>query len=464
MRSSELLESLDHVREDLLAQSEQPMERKRPWLKTLVAACLALAVGAGAICAAIYYAQRSSTIPAQIPDTTVPAPSSPQNQDDTAQDPVLPSESILIPPQSSEPALPQPEDDTDTTPSEPTEHDMMPDPDLSLRVADCFGFDGGAVTNVCMDLAGSFTPNVLWDSASEQKMPVYQNLSFLGQGAPGVFLYASEMDEIVQSMTDWLDAEIVEKEIRRPSDLGLDEQFAVTDATPVLMRVTTTRGEIELTGSNVLTVRFTPPLTPFDDYEQSSFASRADTLLELADHYSQHLNEALGFLSSRPGVALSVQGYAGAKQPVTTCYAWQSSDGPDAVSSLVNHDLNRLELHIDEQNRLTDIRYVNYPVVKLGDYDAISYDEALQKLEQGQALSLVDEKDVKGGKLTRDVVADVSLTYRPTESFLCAMPFYCFLVELEDQSDVPEGTVQYGQFYVPMLDEAALEDYPGSGF
>ena len=49
MKSEELLYSLDYVGEDLLGAAEQTVlaRKKRPWLRTAVAAVLVLAIGAG---------------------------------------------------------------------------------------------------------------------------------------------------------------------------------------------------------------------------------------------------------------------------------------------------------------------------------------------------------------------------------------------------------------------------------
>ena len=65
MKPEELLNSLDHVGEDLLAEAEQNVlvRTKRPWLKTAVAAVLVVAAGVGGLLTLKHFTMRSSTQP-----------------------------------------------------------------------------------------------------------------------------------------------------------------------------------------------------------------------------------------------------------------------------------------------------------------------------------------------------------------------------------------------------------------
>ena len=73
MKPEELLNSLDHIGEDLLSEAEQNVlvRTKRPWIKTAVAAVLVAAVGIGGFLTLKHFSMRDSTQAAQ-PDVTDP--------------------------------------------------------------------------------------------------------------------------------------------------------------------------------------------------------------------------------------------------------------------------------------------------------------------------------------------------------------------------------------------------------
>ena len=71
MKSEELLNSLDHIGEDLLAEAEQNIlvRTRRPWLKTAVAAVLVAAIGVGGWLTLNHFTMKSS-VPATEPRAT----------------------------------------------------------------------------------------------------------------------------------------------------------------------------------------------------------------------------------------------------------------------------------------------------------------------------------------------------------------------------------------------------------
>lgn len=71
MKSEELLNSLDHIGEDLLAEAEQNIlvRTRRPWLKTAVAAVLVAAIGVGGWLTLNHFTMKSS-VPATEPAAT----------------------------------------------------------------------------------------------------------------------------------------------------------------------------------------------------------------------------------------------------------------------------------------------------------------------------------------------------------------------------------------------------------
>ena len=85
MKPEELLYSLDHVGEDLLAQAEQTVlvRQRRPWRKAALAAVLALAVGVGG------FALLRSRLPAETPTPGSDAPSVTMNEPQPAGLPML---------------------------------------------------------------------------------------------------------------------------------------------------------------------------------------------------------------------------------------------------------------------------------------------------------------------------------------------------------------------------------------
>lgn len=76
MKPEELLYSLDHVGEDLLAAAEQTVlsRQRRPWLKTAVAAAFVLAIGAGSFLLLKNLQARNPAVGTDSPVVTMPTP------------------------------------------------------------------------------------------------------------------------------------------------------------------------------------------------------------------------------------------------------------------------------------------------------------------------------------------------------------------------------------------------------
>ena len=76
MKAEELLQSLDHVGEDLLAEAEQNVlvRRRRPWLKGAAAVVLVLALGAGGFLLLRDRLGRQSPMAGSDPPATVTMP------------------------------------------------------------------------------------------------------------------------------------------------------------------------------------------------------------------------------------------------------------------------------------------------------------------------------------------------------------------------------------------------------
>ena len=94
----------------------------------------------------------------------------------------------------------------------------------------------------------------------------------------------------------------------------------------------------------------------------------------------------------------------------------------------------------------------------MGEYEIISEDEARQRLEEGNYVSImVTEDDALGGAFSDENIILVELTYLTGSNCQYYQPYYCFYVELKSEI---KGLCNYGTFYVPALTDENLLQFP----
>ena len=140
--------------------------------------------------------------------------------------------------------------------------------------------------------------------------------------------------------------------------------------------------------------------------------------------------------------------------------------GETVEQSVVNYTLKNMRFTHSENG---EIRSVNINAQqrfseKLGDYPVISFDEAKEKLLDGQYVSSVDEVSyISSGRVEEGFIRKVDIIYYTGNNQQLFMPYYRFYIWLDllpfDPTGLPEDYEHYGYFYVPAVPEEYFVNY-----
>ncbi|MBR2957747.1 MAG: hypothetical protein IKL41_04630 [Clostridia bacterium] len=140
--------------------------------------------------------------------------------------------------------------------------------------------------------------------------------------------------------------------------------------------------------------------------------------------------------------------------------------GETVEQSVVNYTLKNMRFTHSENG---EIRSVNINAQqrfseKLGDYPVISFDEAKEKLLDGQYVSSVDEVSyISSGRVEERLIRKVDIIYYTGNNQQLFMPYYRFYIWLDLRpfvtTGLPEDYEEYGYFYVPAVPEEYFVNY-----
>ena len=82
-------------------------------------------------------------------------------------------------------------------------------------------------------------------------------------------------------------------------------------------------------------------------------------------------------------------------------------------------------------------------------------------LLNGDYITTVPSEYLRDGTITEPQIAKTELVYRTGNTEELFMPYYRFYVKLTDYStDMAEGLICYGAYYVPAVSGEYLSDFP----
>ena len=408
MKPKELLYSLDHVGEDLLAEAEQTIlvRKRRPWAGAAAAAVLLLALGAGGFLLWKNLHGRSGPAASGVPSgpSTVTAPN-----------------------------------------TEPEPPDTEPD---RLAVGDCWT---GVSRARFDDLEASLAGSLVSDYEGLASLPVYER--------DGSRPYSEE--ELVPRLykaADWLGA---------AADDGWFPEYEETDdggSRIVSLRTETDQGTLTVCadGSILMLYNDDHAIESHVKVSLSGNLTPAETERALRDAAMQdcgeRLAERLGLGEFR-FVTCDHWDPASSAWTVFTIYPVKS----DPAEQLVSRYFESVRLLTNDGKTLRGFVLDRLPgetdaeapegLRLLGNYPIRSSEEAFAAFQSGSGL--FEEPLVE---LTSDsFTPTATLIYLPESSHRLLMPFYRFWVPAGAEADCAE----YSAVYIPAIIDACLSDWPG---
>lgn len=183
----------------------------------------------------------------------------------------------------------------------------------------------------------------------------------------------------------------------------------------------------------------------------------------MTDLYS--VEEKYPFLFDENDVVGKYQEFSIDGEPLGFYYK-KYEKGETVEQSVVNYTLKKMRFTHSENG---EIRSVNINTQqrfseKLGDYPVISFDEAKEKLLDGQYVSSVDEVSyISSGRVEERLIRKVDIIYYTGNNQQLFMPYYRFYIWLDlfpfERTGLPEDYEHYGFFYVPAVPEEYFVNY-----
>lgn len=424
MKKEDLFENLNDVKDEYVSEAGKTAKKPAQWVRWgAAAACVAVAVFAGT----------------RLSGPAVAPPAATGTESVKPVESVRPAESVkpTAAPVSTAPAT-QP----------PAEVNGLP----VLTVDDfsgAFGFEG-LLAYSADELADSRP----WRGETLETLPVYKNQNPTDQAG-----YVTQ------------DRAILEAQVREvAARLGLTGELAITD---------------DLTPQALEKMDEDAPRRPYEvtgTAEGVSIMAQADQMVQVEFDPTVALPEGLNFDES-DREALEAAGeylkeeYAdllGMEDPVVAVQDGEytfSGDGPryslhiydgagDLTGRMVGHDLKSAWL-CEDQGKLWLIWLDAYDLSeKAGDYPILTAEEATDLLCSGNYITTVPAEFPGREKIVR-----TELMYRTERTAEYFMPYYRFLVEVDDpavsnQDAVELGLKTYGAYYVPAVRGEYLTGMP----
>ncbi len=434
MKKEDLFESLNDVKDEYVSEAGKtaPAKKQSHWLRWgAAAACVAVAVFAGTRIGG--------------PAAVTPTPPSVESGEVAVS--AQPVESV-------KPTTPAAESPKPTQTAPVVEPSAPPATVNGLPVLTVADFSGG------MGFEGllAYDPDELadscpWKGETLETMPVYKNQ------APG------DTAGFVEGDRDAMEAQVREIAAR----LGVTGELTITDdattpeeiakgATPqgpYYVRGTAEGVEITAYADQSIQVEFDPAVTlpeglRFDE-------SDADALREVGEYLKEEYAELLDM--AEPVVTLQGGDYSfrGDRSGLDLYLYDGAGDLPEQIAG---HDLKSAHLCEDE-NKLYLIWLDAYDLSeKVGDYPILTAEEATDLLCQGNYITTVPA-EMPG----REKIVRTELMYRTERTAEYFMPYYRFLVEVDDPAATNDGAVAlglktYGAYYVPAVRGEYLTGMP----
>lgn len=171
------------------------------------------------------------------------------------------------------------------------------------------------------------------------------------------------------------------------------------------------------------------------------------------------------FLFNENDVVGKYQEFSIDGEPLVSYYK-KYAKGETVEQSVVNYTLKNMRFTRSESGEIKSVNIDAQTELseKLGDYPVISFDEAKEKLLDGQYVSSVDEVSyISSGRVEERLIRKVDIIYYTGNNQQLFMPYYRFYIWLDlfpfERTGLPEDYEHYGYFYVPAVPEEYFVNY-----
>ncbi len=267
------------------------------------------------------------------------------------------------------------------------------------------------------------------------KLPVYKNLLYRYEGQEKSYFSEADLLKVAQEYSELLGEEIISYE-------KLTDDFNERIVRNVIAQ--TQNHQVSVGSDGGVSIVFKNP----------------EGLTDLSA-----VEEKYPFLFDENDVVGKYQEFSIHGEPLGSYYK-KYEKGETVEQSVVNYTLKKMRFTHSENG---EIRSVNINTQqrfseKLGDYPVISFDEAKEKLLDGQYVSSVDEVSyISSGRVEERLIRKVDIIYYTGNNQQLFMPYYRFYIWLNllpfERTGLPEDYEHYGFFYVPAVPEEYFVNY-----
>ena len=328
--------------------------------------------------------------------------------------------------------------------------------DLLAPKITCEKYFSASVTNGMVSLEKEeplLTKNPYLMGMPVMEYPVYKNLSYV-EGAGGAPHYYTEEELLLmaEEVAEKLGTDIIESSYGSIFSLGFESEIeARSDVYQIVAQ--SELAEISVMGNGEISIFFNKSIPLPEEYQFSDDNTYAEAT-QLIRYLSEAYKDLLGFENAADDCRMEYD-LTGKRSLFYSAYNVVSEE----PESIIEYCFHNAAFYGNEEG-LSIIRYgdVRGAAEDLGQYEIISEDEARQRLEEGNYVSImVTEDDALGGAFSDENIILVELTYLTGSNCQYYQPYYCFYVELKSEI---EGICSYGTFYVPALTDENLLQFP----
>lgn len=283
--------------------------------------------------------------------------------------------------------------------------------------------------------------------------PVYKNLSYV-EGAGGAPHYFTEEELLVmaEEIAEKLGTEIVEYSYALNQYSGFESEIETrSDAYEIVAQ--SELAEIRVLGNGKVSIYFNKTVSLTEGYHFSDDNTYVEAM-QLIRYLAEEYDDLLGFENAADDCRIEYN-LNGKKSLFYYAYN-AAAEEPEAITE---YCFNNVSFYGNEDG-LSMIHYGDVRVASenMGDYEIVTEEEARQRLEEGNYVSIMlTEADALGGAFSDENIILVELTYLTGSTCQYYQPYYCFYVEIESYE---AGYSNYGTFYVPALTDENLEKFP----
>ena len=267
------------------------------------------------------------------------------------------------------------------------------------------------------------------------KLPVYKNLLYRYEGQEKSYFSEEDLLKVAQEYSELLGEEIISYE-------KFTDDFNEKIVRNVIAQ--TQNHQISVGGDGGVSIVFKNP----------------EGLTDLSAVKAKY-----PFLFDENDVTGKYQEFSIDGEPLNPYYQ-KYPKGETPEQSVVNYTLKNMRFTRSESGEIKSVNIDAQTELseKLGDYPVISFDEAKEKLLDGQYVSSVDEVSyISSGRVEERLIRKVDIIYYTGNNQQLFMPYYRFYIWLDlfpfERTGLPEDYEHYGYFYVPAVPEEYFVNY-----